>query len=78
MIRLLRSRCRPAPEARHVARGSPALWNRRQSRVGIRIGVRYFFQPRMCMPQWCHSGLVNYMNRVPCGLQIRLEGLWIG
>ena len=44
----------------------------------IRIGQRYFFQPKMCMLQWRHSGLVNYMNKTPDGLQVRLEGLWIG
>ena len=27
--------------------------------VDARIGLRYFFQPRMCMLQWRHSGLVN-------------------
>ena len=25
--------------------------------------MRYYFQPRMCMLQWRHSGLVNYLNR---------------
>ena len=48
------------------------------ARLEIRIGARYFFQPRMCMLQWRHSGLVNYMNRTPGGLQVRVEGLWIG
>ena len=48
------------------------------ARVEIRIGARYFFQPRMCMLQWRHSGLVNYLNRTPGGLQVRVEGLWIG
>jgi len=50
----------------------------RQARCEIRIGMRYFFQPRMCMLQWRHSGLVNYVNRSPDGLDVRLEGLWIG
>ena len=50
----------------------------RTTRCDIRIGMRYFFQPRMCMLQWRHSGLVNYLNRTPDGLQVRLEGLWIG
>jgi uncharacterized Fe-S cluster-containing protein len=50
----------------------------RKTRCEIRIGCRYYFQPRMCMLQWRHSGLVNYMNRAPEGLQVRLEGLWIG
>lgn len=50
----------------------------RTARCDIRIGMRYFFQPRMCMLQWRHSGLVNFVNRTPAGLQVRLEGLWIG
>ncbi|MCE5271243.1 Fe-S cluster protein [bacterium] len=49
-----------------------------QARCEVRIGMRYFFQPRRCMLQWRHSGLVNYLNRTPDGLQVRLEGLWIG
>ncbi len=49
-----------------------------ETRVEIQIGMRYFFQPRMCMLQWRHSGLVNYINRTDKGLQIRVEGLWIG
>ncbi len=48
------------------------------ARLEVRIGARYFFQPRMCMLQWRHSGLVNYLNRTPTGLQVRVEGLWIG
>jgi len=32
----------------------------------------------MCLLQWRHSGLVNYMNQTEAGLQVRLEGLWIG
>lgn len=50
----------------------------RESNVEIRIGERYFFQPRRCMLQWRHSGLVNYLNRRSEGAQIRVEGLWIG
>lgn len=49
-----------------------------ESRMEIKIGMRYFFQPRMCMLQWRHSGLVNFLNRTPSGLQVRVEGLWIG
>jgi len=48
------------------------------ARSEVRIGARYFFQPRMCMLQWRHSGLVNYLNRTAGGLQVRVEGLWIG
>jgi len=48
------------------------------SRNEIKIGMRYYFQPDMCMLQWRHSGLVNYINRSASGLQVRLEGLWIG
>jgi uncharacterized Fe-S cluster-containing protein len=50
----------------------------RTARTELRIGMRYFFQPRRCMLQWRHSGLVNYINRTDDGLQVRLEGLWIG
>jgi uncharacterized Fe-S cluster-containing protein len=49
-----------------------------ESRCEIKIGMRYFFQPRTCMLQWRHSGLVNYINRTAGGLQVRVEGLWIG
>lgn len=49
-----------------------------QSRCDIKIGMRYYFQPRMCMLQWRHSGLVNYLNRVGDSWQVRVEGLWIG
>jgi len=50
----------------------------RDARCDIKIGMRYFFQPRLCMLQWRHSGLVNYLNTAPEGLQVRVEGLWIG
>ncbi len=60
----------------YIAEGYEGLITR--TRVDVKIGLRYFFQPRMCMLQWRHSGLVNFMNRTPGGLQVRLEGLWIG
>lgn len=60
----------------YIAEGYEGLV--RRSRAELRIGVRYFFQPRMCMLQWRHSGLVNYLNRTPGALQVRVEGLWIG
>ena len=50
----------------------------RETRCEIKIGMRYFFQPRTCMLQWRHSGLVNYINKTDRGLQVRLEGIWIG
>jgi uncharacterized Fe-S cluster-containing protein len=50
----------------------------RQSRCELKLGWRYFFQPRMCMLQWRHSGLINYLSRNAEGYQIRIEGLWIG
>jgi uncharacterized Fe-S cluster-containing protein len=49
-----------------------------EPRSEIKIGLRYYFQPRMCMLQWRHSGLVNFINKNAEGLQVRLEGLWIG
>ena len=60
----------------YIAQGYEELI--RETRVEPRIGVRYFFQPRMCMLQWRHSGLVNYVNRTGEGIQVRLEGLFIG
>jgi len=48
------------------------------ARIDVEIGRRYWFQPRMCMMQWRHSGLVNFLNRGEDGLQARIEGLWIG
>jgi uncharacterized Fe-S cluster-containing protein len=49
-----------------------------KARTEVEIGRRYWFQPRMCMMQWRHSGLVNFINRGADGLQVRIEGLWIG
>jgi uncharacterized Fe-S cluster-containing protein len=50
----------------------------KDSRCELKIGMRYFFQPRMCMLQWRHSGLINYLSRNVDHWQVRLEGLWIG
>jgi uncharacterized Fe-S cluster-containing protein len=51
----------------------------RETRTELRIGMRYYFQPHMCMLQWRHSGLVNFLNRnADNSYQVRLEGLWIG
>jgi uncharacterized Fe-S cluster-containing protein len=49
-----------------------------EARCELKLGMRYFFQPRMCMLQWRHSGLINYVSRNKDGYQIRIEGLWIG
>jgi uncharacterized Fe-S cluster-containing protein len=60
----------------YIAEGYEGLIN--ETRSEIKIGARYYFQPRMCMLQWRHSGLVNFLNRTPTGYQVRVEGLWIG
>jgi len=60
----------------YIAEGYEGLVN--HSRCELKVGLRYFFQPRMCMLQWRHSGLVNYLNRNGTTWQVRLEGLWIG
>jgi uncharacterized Fe-S cluster-containing protein len=60
----------------YIAEGYEGLIH--QTRCEIKIGMRYFFQPQMCMLQWRHSGLVNYLNRTATGYQVRVEGLWIG
>jgi uncharacterized Fe-S cluster-containing protein len=60
----------------YIAEGYEGLVKDTQSE--LKIGMRYFFQPRMCMLQWRHSGLLNYLNRTGDHYQVRLEGLWIG
>jgi hypothetical protein len=60
----------------YIAEGYEGLVH--ESRCELKVGMRYFFQPRMCMLQWRHSGLVNYLNRNKDGYQVRVEGLWIG
>ena len=47
-------------------------------RIDLEIGRRYYFQPRYCMLQWRHCGLVNSLGKTPNGLHVRIEGLWIG
>ena len=44
----------------------------------LQIGRRYYFQPRYCMLQWRHCGLVNQLAKAKDGLRVRIEGLWIG
>jgi len=60
----------------YIAEGYEGIVKDTQSE--LKIGMRYFFQPRMCMLQWRHSGLLNYLNRTGDHYQVRLEGLWIG
>ena len=60
----------------YIAEGYEGLV--RQARCELKFGLRYYFQPQMCMLQWRHSGLVNYLNRNKDHYQIRVEGLWIG
>jgi uncharacterized Fe-S cluster-containing protein len=60
----------------YIAEGYEGLVH--DTRVELKVGMRYYFQPQMCMLQWRHSGLVNYLNRLKDGYQIRVEGLWIG
>ncbi len=60
----------------YIAEGYEGLIKHTNSE--LRIGRRYYFQPRMCMLQWRHSGLINFLNKTGEGWQVRLEGLWIG
>ncbi len=46
--------------------------------VELKIGMRYWYLPRLCMLQWRHSGTVIYMNRVKEGVRVRVEGIMIG
>lgn len=48
------------------------------TRTELQIGRRYYFQPRYCMLQWRHCGLVNSIGKTKDGLRVRIEGLWIG
>ena len=48
------------------------------TRQELQIGRRYYFQPRYCMLQWRHCGLVNSLGKTKDGLRVRIEGLWIG
>ena len=50
----------------------------RETRVRLEIGRRYYFQPRRCMLQWRHSGLINAMTKTKDGVHVHIEGLWIG
>ena len=60
----------------YIAEGYEGLVH--EWREELKVGMRYYFQPRMCMLQWRHSGLVNYLSRNGSGYQVRVEGLWIG
>jgi uncharacterized Fe-S cluster-containing protein len=60
----------------YIAEGYEGLVHK--TNTELKIGMRYFFQPERCMLQWRHSGLVNFLNRIPGGYQVRVEGLWIG
>jgi uncharacterized Fe-S cluster-containing protein len=50
----------------------------KHSRTNLEIGRRYYFQPRYCMLQWRHCGLVNSLAKTKDGIHVRIEGLWIG
>jgi len=54
------------------------LVRQKRPKVELRTAMRYFFQPAMCMLQWRHSGLLNFISPAPDGVQVRLEGLWVG
>ncbi len=60
----------------YIAEGYEGLV--KNTRSELKVGLRYFFQPHMCMLQWRHSGLLNYLNHADDHWQVRLEGLWIG
>ena len=60
----------------YIAEGYEGLVN--EAHCELKVGMRYYFQPHMCMLQWRHSGLVNYLSRNGKSYQVRVEGLWIG
>ena len=50
----------------------------KETNTELKVGMRYWFTPHKCMLQWRHSGLVNFISKNSAGLQVRLEGLFIG
>lgn len=50
----------------------------KENRNQLQIGMRYWFLPRLCMLQWRHSGLINFLSKTKDGFQVRIEGLMIG
>jgi hypothetical protein len=44
-------------------------------RCEIKIGMRYFVQPCMCMLQWPHSGLSTFSTERPAASGSLVEGL---
>jgi len=45
--------------------------------IKLQIGRRYFFQPRYCMMQWRHSGVIVAIGNTSEGTRVRIEGLMI-
>ena len=45
----------------YIAEGYEGLVH--ETRCELKVGMRHYFQPRMCMLQWRHSGLINYLSR---------------
>lgn len=43
----------------YIAEGYEGMVTETRPEVTLRIGQRHYFQPRMCMLQWRHSGLIN-------------------
>ncbi len=50
----------------------------KHTKAELEIGRRYYFQPRYCMLQWRHCGLLNQIAKTKDGARVRIEGLWIG
>lgn len=50
----------------------------KETRKKLKIGMRYFFKPSLCMVEWRHNGLVNFLNKTRDGLQVRIEGGILG
>lgn len=46
--------------------------------VKLQIGMRYYFQPRYCMMQWRHSGIIVAIGKTDEGTRIRIEGIYLG
>jgi uncharacterized Fe-S cluster-containing protein len=50
----------------------------KETQKEIRIGERYWFMPRYCMTRWRHGALVVFINYTSLGMEVRLEGIFLG
>ncbi len=50
----------------------------KNTKVELKVGMRYNWLPRRCMVQWRHSGLISYLSKNTDGYLARIEGVCLG